>query len=308
MKEKTKEILKKNLIGFILGVVSACTISVIAATYFPSNDVTYDNSESGLTSTNVQGAIDELYTECTKEPTAGETIIENAGLEKDPYECRYFFTGANPNNYITFNGENASWRIVSVECDGTIKIMRTESIGNMAWDTGNSSNWARPASLNTYLNSTYYNGLNSTAQNQIVAKDWNIGRVTNNNSNLENQINEENSTKWNGKIALITLSEYLRSNSSTNCKVLNNYKKNYKTCKNSIWMYIDDYWWILSPYNNTNWSGVQNVGYVIMKDGYITSGDSTVTGANSIRPALYLSSEVKITGGDGSKSNPYTIE
>ena len=60
MKEKTKEFLKKYLIGFVLGIVSACTISVIAATYFPSNDVTYDNSESGLTSTNVQGAIDEL--------------------------------------------------------------------------------------------------------------------------------------------------------------------------------------------------------------------------------------------------------
>ena len=57
MKEKTKEFLKKYLIGFVLGIVSACTISVIAATYFPSNDVTYDNSESGLTSTNVQGRL-----------------------------------------------------------------------------------------------------------------------------------------------------------------------------------------------------------------------------------------------------------
>ena len=134
MKEKTKQFLKKYLIGFILGVVSVGIVAVYAETYFPSNDVTYDNTESGLTSTNVQGAIDELYTECTKEPTAGETIIEDAGLEKDPYECRYFFTGANPNNYITFNDEQAGWRIISVECDGTIKIMRTSNIGNQDWD------------------------------------------------------------------------------------------------------------------------------------------------------------------------------
>ena len=62
MKEKTKQFLKKYLIGFILGVVSAGVVIVYAETYFPSNDVTYDNTESGLTSTNVQGAIDELYT------------------------------------------------------------------------------------------------------------------------------------------------------------------------------------------------------------------------------------------------------
>ena len=67
-----KEKIKKNLIGFVLGVITAISISVIAATYFPSNDVTYDNKESGLHSSNVKGAIDELYTECTKEPTAGD--------------------------------------------------------------------------------------------------------------------------------------------------------------------------------------------------------------------------------------------
>ena len=159
MKEKIKKIIFGYLPGFITGIVICGGISVIAATYFPSNDVTYDNKESGLVSTDVQGAIDELYGVCTKEPTAGETIIENAGLEKDPYECRYFFTGANSNNYITFNDEKAGWRIISVECDGTIKIIKTYSMGAMIFDSSY-SNWTRPASLNTYLNDTYYNSLN----------------------------------------------------------------------------------------------------------------------------------------------------
>ncbi len=72
MKEKIKKIMIGYLPGFVLGVIIAISISVIAATYFPSNDVTYDNKESGLHSSNVKGAIDELYTECTKEPTAGD--------------------------------------------------------------------------------------------------------------------------------------------------------------------------------------------------------------------------------------------
>ena len=216
MKEKTKEFLKKYLIGFILGFVSVGIVVVYAETYFPSNDVTYDNTESGLSSTNVQGAIDELYGVCTAEPPAGDQIIEDAGLEKDPYECRYFFTGANPNNYINFNNEIAQWRIISVECDGTIKIMRTSNIGNQYWDDEyyGSNNWNKPATLNTYLNNTYYNVLNSTAQSQITAKDWSIGAVTANNNDLADQINDESNTTWNGKIALLTVSEYIRTNSN----------------------------------------------------------------------------------------------
>ena len=43
-----QEKIKKNLIGFIIGVITAFSISVVAATYFPSNQTTYDNSVSGL--------------------------------------------------------------------------------------------------------------------------------------------------------------------------------------------------------------------------------------------------------------------
>ena len=304
MKEKTEEFLKKYLIGFILGVVSAGVVIVYAETYFPSNDVTYDNTESGLTSTNVQGAIDELYGVCTAEPPAGEQIIENAGLEKDPYECRYFFTGANPNNYITFNDEPAGWRIISVECDGTIKIMRTASIGNQYWDTSGSNNWARPATLNTYLNEDYYNdSLNETAKSQIVAKDWGIGAVTVNNNDLATQINDENGTKWNGKVALVTVSEYLRSNSNkNNCGSFSLNNDNYNSCVNTGWMDTTtvSYWWTLSPF-----AGPSHISFYVFSNGIV--GGNSVGTSYAVRPAVYLSSEVKITGGNGSQNNPYTL-
>ena len=309
MKEKTKQFLKKYLIGFILGIISACTISVIAATYFPSKDVTYDNTASGLESTNVQGAIDELYGVCFP-PKAGDQIIEDQPLEKDPYECRYFFTGANPNNYVTFNGETAGWRIISVGCDGTIKIMKTANIntGNsLAWDSSNSNNWARPASLNTYLNGTYLNSLSSEAQGQIVASDYSIGAVTYNNNDLAGQVNAENSTTWNGKIALPTLSEYLRTNSNSNCKTFSTYNNNSNTCRNTTWMYYSsNYWWTLSPNSDDSYRvfRVDSNGYVD-NYGYGYAGAS-FTGF-AVRPAITLSSEVQITGGIGTESDPYTI-
>ena len=297
-----KNYLKTNIISFIIGVVIFSCIGVYAVVNFPSNDVTYDNKESGLKSTSVKDAIDELYTECTKEPTAGETIIENAGLEKDPYECRYFFTGADPNNYITFNDETAGWRIISVECDGTIKIMN-DNVGLWSWDTNGSTDWNRPASLNTYLNETYYNSLSSEAQSQIVAKDFSVGAVAENNNDLANQINNENSTLWNGKIAMPTVSEYLRSSSNkSKCDTIQLYNDNYTTCNQSTWMYISyPDWWTLSTLDNSSFEA-----FIILRY-YGISYNMVTRSSYGVRPTLYLSSNIKITSGTGTSQDPYQI-
>ena len=44
------------------------------------------------------------------------------------------FVGANPCNYVTFNGETAGWRIIGV-IDNKVKLIRNESIGDFSWDT-----------------------------------------------------------------------------------------------------------------------------------------------------------------------------
>ena len=299
IKNKLKTFFKCYLPGFILGIISACTISVIAATYFPSNQTTYDNTNTELKSENVQDAIDELYGVCFPKP-AGEQIIEDAELEKDPYECRYFFTGANPNNYITFNNEKAGWQIVSVECDGTIKIMKTASIGNQNWDTYGNNNWARPASLNTYLNTNYYNSLNVTAQSQIIAKDWSVGIVIIYNNDLAYQINSENGTKWNGKVALVTVSEYIRSNSNkSSCGTFSLNHVNYNSCKNTTWMFNSLDWWTLSPHSN-----VSDTAFDVRSDSSVA--DRSVDNPYGVRPVVYLSSEVTLSG-SGTQSDPYVV-
>ena len=154
-KEKMKYYVRKNLISFLIGLILFGSLGAYAIVTFNSKDVSYENKSSGLASKNVQGAIDELYTECTAEKVdvGGKEVITTTsgdGLYKDTYEeGRYIYKGANVNNYITFNNE--VWRIVSIEPDKTIKIMRDASIGDRAWDSSNSNNWKRPADLNTYL-------------------------------------------------------------------------------------------------------------------------------------------------------------
>ena len=310
--QKIKEFIKKYMIGLTLSFL-ICISVVSAVTYFDSNLVTYENKNSGLKSTDVQGAIDELYNVCLPK-TGGEAILDKVdivssgdGLYKDEYEDRYFYRGANPNNYIIFNNE--LWRIVSVESDGTIKIMREASIGDMVWDKGGgtygSNNWARPSDLNTYLNGNYLTEtLNSISQNQIVAKDWSIGKVTR-NDDIAGQIQAENSSKWNGKVALITASEYIRSNSNqSSCGTYDTNNNNYSSCKNTTWMQNQsiEYWWTLSPGSVFSYSmfSIYIYGYFIT--------DFNTSDFNAVRPSVYLSSKIKITGGDGSQNNPYRIE
>ena len=167
MKEKIKKIIKGYLPGFITGIIVCGGVSVIAATYFPSNQVTYDNKESGLKSTDVQGAIDELYNTCFPSTIIGgngllenvEIVTSGDGLYKDEYEDgRYFYRGANPNNYVSFNAEKAGWRIISIEKDGTIKIIKNNSTENKEFNSSGTGNWSN-SSINTYLNNTFYSNL-----------------------------------------------------------------------------------------------------------------------------------------------------
>ena len=98
-----------------------------------------------------------------------ETRIEN-GLKKDntsDENIRYY--GANPNNYVSFNNE--LWRIIGV-FGNNVKLVRSEKIGNLSWDSSESSvnygygvnEWSQ-SDLKNYLNTMYYGGTSVTCYN-----------------------------------------------------------------------------------------------------------------------------------------------
>lgn len=300
MKQKIRKALKNRIFLCTLTAIIFGTVGVSAATYFSSKDVTYDNTESGLKSKDVQGAIDELYNTCFPPLSSGEQIIKDANLTMDLYEDRYFFIGIDVNNYIIFNGE--TWRILSIEGDGRIKIVSNTVIEDRAYSTNYSNNWTRPATLNDYLNQTYINTL-SDKDKVDTNLTWSIGAVTHVNNNLGNQISDENSKTWDGRIALITASEYLRTNSNkNNCETYQDVFNNYNSCKNTTWLYINDDWWTLSAYK-----GDSEPCIVVKASGSLSTA-SSANNSYGVRPTLYLKSTVKITGGTGTQNDPYTIE
>ncbi len=310
MKKKIANFVKNNFkgiaVGVIIGEVIFGSIGVYAITYFPSNDVTCDNSVSGLESNNVQGTIDELYNTCSNSSIVDDGVLKGVeivdcgdGLYKDNYvENRYVYKGNDPNNYVTFNNQEAGWRIIAIEPDGTIKIM-----GN----GGKSSKWAS-SGTNDWLNSSAISELNDkVSYSQIVSHDFGIGKVTLNES-LAETINKENSVIWNGKVGLPTVSDYLRANSRESICGTGATHRGY--CGYSNWMYVtnrvSNFWFMTASASSSG--SVYGVISDSGKGGTIAAYSTGINGISFfLNPVVYVSSSVQITGGDGSQSNPYTL-
>ena len=230
----------------------------------------------------------------------------------------YRYRGASPKNYVTFNNE--VWRIIGVfpTDDGTgnienrIKIIKNESIGIKYWDTSGSNNWARPATLNTELNGAYLNNYATIAQNMIGNAKYYLGGYNGSNVTADTIYQYErkisgdgtyyygtNPNSWVGKVALMYLSDYGYAASEECTKTLYNY--NDLTCKSNNWLFDKNYQWVLfqNPYR-------RYTVYRVVPDG--NYGNLNVyENLYNVRPTLYLTSSVKITGGDGTSSNSYTL-
>jgi len=230
--------------------------------------------------------------------SAGKTpteIVTGPGTTTTGGGTRY--TGANPNNYVTFNGEN--YRIIGV-FNGQLKIMKDSNYGNKAWDTSNSNNWARPADLNTKLNSTYWNTISSTYQAMVdQSHSWGIGGISSNYTRTA-FYNSENSTRWTGKVGLMSAADY--GYASTSCTDSTNMYTS-TACKNNNWIYNNSYHqWTITPY-----SGNSSSVWLVNAGGSVLSYSNASFADPGVRPVLYLKSSIKITGGTGTSSDPYKL-
>ena len=240
------------------------------------------------------------------------------GNDKDITEYRY--RGANPKNYVTFNGE--MWRIIGVfpTDDGTgkienrIKLIRNESIGNKYWDESQTNDWVRPSTLNAELNGTYLNRLDSIAQSMIGNTKYYLGGYNTANiqkdvmyqyeRKIKNTTNNEfyygtNSNSWVGKLALMYASDYGYATSDECTQTLLYYSNT--TCKNNNWLLNSKEEWLLPP--NASKS---NYAFIVRSTEEVNS--IYVMGAtNVVRPVLYLKPDVKIIVGHGTSTDPYVL-
>ncbi len=244
------------------------------------------------------------------------------GATEDITEYRY--RGASPKNYVSFNGE--TWRIIGVfpTDDGTgkienrIKLIKDQSIGNKHWDTSGLNNWARPATLNTELNTTYLNSLDSISKSMIGNAKYYLGGYNSYSTTPVDMYNYErkisgssyyygsNPNSWTGKLGLMYLSDYGYASDTCETKALYNSSsssKDLRACNTTNWLYnikVNE-WLLLQNASNSN-----NV-FCVSSGGNAGNSNYVNTVQFAVRPVLYLTSSVEITGGNGTSTDPYVL-
>ena len=161
------------------------------------------------------------------------------------------------------------------------------------------------------------NGLTEEAKTMISNAKWNLGGSSTYNDVTASMFYERergtdvysgHATEWTGQIGLMYPSDYgyaTSGGSTTNRETCLNTElynwDSYSDCNNNDWLYDNsNIQWTLTPYSAYS----RSVFYVYSNGlvDYIYARD-----ISAVSPALYLSSNVKISGGDGSVSSPFEL-
>ena len=269
--------------------------------YSPSNTRQVSNigTSSNYTSTYAYGVRPSIVLRKDVRVVSGE------GTEENPYRL----LGDNDDNlngvklntrysgeYIKFGNEpNNLYQIVSHEIEGLTKITSAmplkNSSGNFVTSAfGSNSTFSSTNTIGKFLNGTFLNSyLTADNRNMLVTNNtWYLGTVgVGENYRLTKYTNTsmtgyaKNTT---ANVSLLRLGEQLSG-----------YFEEAGNGKTSIY-------WLLTPYtSNKVWAEGYNGDAIYDTNNYV---DITY----SIKPALYLKENVIITGGDGTKNDPFILD
>ena len=243
-----------------------------------------------------------LYTALTKKVvTSGDGIYKtNDG---------YVFRGENVNNYVQL--DKSLWRVVKINSDNSIVLLLNGSYSfGYSWDDRYNKELDYNAGINdykasrikSYLNDIYNDNdeddaiLSKSDRLRLVKFNLCIGSRSTGEASKDNSL-ECSQTVADQKIGLLTVSDYMNASLDASCDSSISY-----SCQNYNYLATaDSDWWLgTSVYGTTD--EVFSVG-----DVGVINNESASSYAD-IRPIVSLSNTTFISGGKGTKNNPYKLK
>ena len=206
--------------------------------------------------------------------------------------------------YIRFgSGENNLYRIVSHENGTGTKITSAEPLKSrgtfVTSSFGETVTYSSTNTIGTFLNNDYLNIENGYLTNNDIAMiedniTWYLGTINNGSSYKLAKYTDTNMTGYtstiNSKVGLLRYGELMAGQFNRNVEKGETYNRTNLTI----------YYWTLTPYTS---SYVWTIGRQSSPTAFSSSNS-----LNEIKPALNLKSNVIITGGGGTKENPFTLQ
>ena len=295
---------------------------------------TKDNATAVASTGSTKTAVDfikELYNDEEKR-TAN-------GLKKDTTSDNNIrYVGANPNNYVEFNGE--AWRIIGV-FGNNLKLVRDDILTDYSFDNkttaqGIESNvgtndWTN-SYLREFLNDYYYEGktitchseasgalratnatiicpdinkINATAKSMIQKTMWNLGGIANGTKPVNELYTKERGAEVYSDHAP-TSSDYIGLMypsdyvfASTDESCSQDHPFD-NICKKNNWLFKDVWYWTISPTSSDS-NGV----FYVHSVGALS--DACALNLTGVRPSVYLNSNVEIIDGSGTKDDMFKL-
>ena len=180
------------------------------------------------------------------------------------------------------------------------------------------------SSIKEYLNNTYYPTLNGTAKTQVQSHAFNIGSVqhldVSGNDSIQKNIAGEKMYKWTGNVGLVNVSDLLRASTNIACTsatdeynaaVMEDTPR--ETCGSYLTNFNEElgdvFYWTMNAFSAESEDYSRDVWIAAFYQGVGEFGGdhAGIAFTYGARPVLYLKSDIEITGGDGTKGNPFII-
>ena len=217
----------------------------------------------------------------------------NPGYESETVGGSLYWNNQSGKCYNSSNNGTTSCNFTSTGIKDKLKTLISDAV----WNTGS--------------NGSSYSHYNiKTAKFYELERSSNTGKICSSGTYCNDTV--ERTTTWKGLVGLMYPSDYgyATSGGSTTdratClnKELWNWRSSISDCYTNDWLFnrgISQ--WTLSPLAD---SSSAHIAFYVYADGYVSyDGAYNVKG---VRPVVYLASNVKISGGEGTSKSPFSLE